>query len=638
MSTKKVKNLLERLMTLMVMVSLAFATACGDDGETGKEEPEPPQPPTPVVEVEIVVEQTAATWEDVEISFSITGAERYYAGVEPKSGYFADTVLGGVASESYPAYTESSYTGSITAFPAENDIQVTPETTYVVWVVAENPEGLYTKADIYTKEVTSGADEREPEVSIEQVSASFNDIQIKVEMLAVESYYAGYELTSSFSAEEIILYANEDTFSAHNKLSYEGSIRQFPSIGYLEIMPDTSYTVWVLPLGKEEPTVDDLVTCEVSSAALSAGGSIAVTAGEPVIDATTLEVQLSAEGAEMLYYNYCSLSEAATMLDAESRIHWLLTEGQNVAGTTVLLSAENLLDDTNYVVMALAIDGEGKYGSLFYKAYKTEKLPFNDMVITIDDAAVQVSEQEASFSWSVSGGRASSYIYFVGRTAYTMWNTTLGGSVESAQGYISLHPDEFETTSGTSLKLTGLKPGAEYIFLVMAVDREGMYSVADSYTFTTSGTPQNFIARYNEDGSTNAAWSAYGIPAISFGNSFQRAGIYRAVWKVATVEGLKVYTVVSNPEFVSLYYPTAREWAEKIVTGGEDLGATYYCDVDGNNERKQVTSTEVTDGEQYYIYPYATSTYMVYVVWEDAEGNLYEAYSELLPELETEEE
>ncbi len=630
MSTKKNQSFWRHLMAFTMLFSFAFVAACGDDGDT-ENTPNPPAPPV-TKEVEIQVEQTASSWEDVEISFSITGAARYYAGVEAKSTYFADTILSGVATETLSTYTTPTYEGSITGFPTENGLVVKPETTYVVWVVAEKTEGVYTKSDIYTCEVSSTADTREPEISIQMVSATYDDIQIKVEMSSVKSYYAGYEQSDLFSAEEIVLYAHEGSFSAYTKLSYEGSIRNFPAIGYIDIMPGTSYTVWVLPITDSgEFSVEDIVTCEMSSSELQPGGSIDVMASTPTITATSIEVQLSATGADLIYYNYCTLSEATSMLEVEQRVNWLLSEGKFVEGSSALLTANDLVDNSNYVVMALAVDGEGKYGSVYYKVYKTEKLPFNNMVVTIDEASAQISDNSAKISWSVEGGKAKNYLYFIGRTDYTTWNTTLGASVEMAQGYMSLHPEEFVTVTSSSVNLTDLKSGAEYIFLVMALDDEDYYSQAAAFTFSTSGTARNFIARYKADGSENPEWSAAGLPTVVFGDSFLKGQYYRLFWSVTPVAGTTAYTTAGSPGFVELYYNSPLEWAEKIVDGGEDIAFFHW---DGESATS-ADSTLVIEGQMNYQ-PYATAENRVYVTWIDSNGNLYEAIEVVLPDLEVE--
>lgn len=631
------RSIVGRMAALTTLCLLALTVACGDDGETTPDDkPLPPTPPTE--EVKITIEQLDASWDDITIKFSIEGAEAYYAGVETKGNYSADAILMGAATEAYKSYTDSSFQGSIALFPEPNDIQVKPETTYVVWAVALNKEGYYTKENIVSCEVSSTADTRAPEVSLEVTSTTFNDIQIKVEMESVKSYYAGCEPTALFSADDIILYANEQSYTSYTKLNYEGSICNFPSVGAMELAPDSSYTLWVLPINSEGTmTTDELFTLECATEPLMEGGALAVTAGEPVITASTIDVQLSADGALMLYYGYCSLKEAAEMTTTEQRVDWLLNSGQSVVASSVLVSASGLMAESNYIFMAIAVDGEGKYGSLFYQAYKTEKLPFNDMVVAIDESSVVVTSDQVTFSWAVESGSPKSYLCYFGRTDYTYWNEILGGSVATAQVYMSLNDNDpvLTTTTKTSHTFGNLKSGAEYIFLVMALDSKGVYSLADSYTFTTEGTPKGFVARYNADGSENAEWRAHGIPTVTFGNSFVRGGIYRVVWKVAPIEGLKVYTVVSKPSFVELYYASPREWVEKMVDGGEDLGVAYYCDVDGNNE-KVIASSLVTDADQYYIYPYADASYMVYVAWEDADGNLYEAVSTALPTIETE--
>lgn len=631
----KMRQFLGRTLALTALLTLALA--CGEDSTTGNETPTPPPTQEPT-EQTIEIEQTSTDlWDDIEISVSMEGVEAYYAGVVAKADYLNDNVLSAVASGDLKTYTQTSYQGSITAFPEKNDIEVEPETTYVVWVVPVK-DSYYSSSDIVKQEVTSSADLRKAEIEITTLSSTFNNVEIRVEMTSVKSYYAGYELTNNLLVDDILLLANNDGYNAYTSTSYQGLLTNFPTTTIDTLLPDTSYTIWVLPVPTSgEATAEDLVTYEVKTDALTSGGSVQITEGPTAFTPTRVEVTLLAEGATLLYYDFVTMEELKQVGSGDTALReWLFAKGESavISTGTFVASVDGLPDDTQVALMALAVDAEGRYGKIFYSLYRTEKLPFNEMIVTINEQSAVVTENSLEVSWSVEGGSAVGYLCFLGRTEYTYWNSILGGTVESAQAYMSLNPEEegLITSKTASLTNNELRPGAEYILLVMALDGEGYYSMADSYTFTTQGTAQKFIPRYLEDGSQNPAWSKYGLPTVTFGDCFIRQ-FYRIIWKTTPAEGTTAYSTPGKAEYIQTYYNSPLEWAEKVMLGGEDLGDIYLSEKDGSNNRISA-GTQVTDPDQYWIYPYGESSYKVYVTWTDSEGNLYEACSFDLPVIE----
>lgn len=98
------------------------------------------------------------TFNDAQVSFSIAGADAYYAGTVVKSETALEDVLYKVNNQIVePLTAPMEYAGSAFAFPAaEMNEGVTPasEQTYISWVIPVNEAGKYTDANIIYKEFT----------------------------------------------------------------------------------------------------------------------------------------------------------------------------------------------------------------------------------------------------------------------------------------------------------------------------------------------------------------------------------------------------------------------------------------------------------------------------------------------------
>lgn len=98
------------------------------------------------------------TFNDAQVSFSIAGADAYYAGTVLKTETALEDVLYKVNNQIVESLTAPmEYTGSAFAFPvAEMNEGVRPasEQTYVSWVIPVNETGKYTDANIIFEEFT----------------------------------------------------------------------------------------------------------------------------------------------------------------------------------------------------------------------------------------------------------------------------------------------------------------------------------------------------------------------------------------------------------------------------------------------------------------------------------------------------
>ena len=144
-------------------------------------------------------------------------------------------------------------------------------------------------------------------------------------------------------------------------------------------------------------------------------------------------------------------------------------------------------------MLAIAIDNDGRYGKLLEKTYRTDAIPYNEIIVEIDKDQ-EILRNTSSISWNVRGNNADGYRYIFRPTSGNLWQETLEQSVTTAQETMFMDPGLYyiEKTKDNSVTLSGLVKGTEYILIVTAVQDSGKGladpsskgSVADSWIFT----------------------------------------------------------------------------------------------------------------------------------------------------------
>ena len=334
-----------------------------------------------------------------------------------------------------------------------------------------------------------------PEVSIEQINSTFQSIKVKIKMENVSSFYCGIAKKTVFEKEfesgSLVSEAQYNTLytNASNSVLYEGSAFRFQKeLSDILIEPGQSYVMWILPhKDSGEYTADDFVYSEISTQKLKAGGTIEVTYSNLVIDMTSISMDVSAKGASIMY---------AAMLDDETMAHFDTDEelieyiiypgGPAVIfdGSSETLVRKQLNPDSNMTVVILPVNIMGVYGQLFTETFRTEAIPYNDLTVEIEESIVTENGQDI-IRWQTTDGEAASYRYIFKETGSYLWQNTLKGSTLRAQETMYLSPGLYyiEKTTGTSLTLNNCTRGTEYILVVTAVDKDGVSSISDSWTF-----------------------------------------------------------------------------------------------------------------------------------------------------------
>lgn len=431
------------------------------------------------------------------------GIEMFVYGVLPLSEYNEETLTAtitqklanGLWSGWEAPYHASSYYQTIEGSAAElYGQEMTPGEKYVLWAatVAREEAGWdynYTlSSEFYTQTFAQML------VTVETTNLAFNDITVKYSFLGFDRYFGSIVQKSYFDAESQLAYINdsyalgfgEPTSYANEQTSGQVSLAAFPCADISGILPNTSYVMWIIPIeeGKTAYTMNDMQVFEWTTPALQPGGEVAITAGEPTITTTSISTQLTATGAYAAYYHYYKTSE----LPADDALLNTLLYESNMVNAEEPEAAYNLTPGTPYTLVAIGVDSEGKYGQLYKFEYTTTAITYNDLKVTIDTAASELTSTNVKVVWSVSGGTAKEYIYYINRTSHSTWKNYMGQSAEGAAAYIALNPAMYTLKHTTATEATytvsSYYAGQPHVAVVVAVDENGVTSEAAVIEFT----------------------------------------------------------------------------------------------------------------------------------------------------------
>lgn len=335
-----------------------------------------------------------------------------------------------------------------------------------------------------------------PTVSIEQTSSTYKNISVSIKMENVNSFYCGiYEKKAFESTFRSGALAREAKYGVlyeakSDPMTYTGSAFSFQTeLKDVLIEPGQNYVMWILPY-KDNGTYDseDFVYTEIFTQKLKAGGTQTISYSDLFVDQTTISMTLSSEGATLIY---ASLVDGKTMSGLETKedmISYLISPGSPAViyeGNSETFERKQLSPGTKMTLLALPVNFSGMYGELFVKSFTTKTVPYNHLIVHIDESIAEENDKEY-IRWSVSEGEATGYRYILKETDSYLWTNTLHGSVKRTQETMFMTPDLYyiNKTSDNYVEVSGLVPGTEYILVVTATDENDTSSIADSWTFT----------------------------------------------------------------------------------------------------------------------------------------------------------
>lgn len=347
------------------------------------------------------------------------------------------------------------------------------------------------------------------------------DAEISVDVDGVNAVWAGTCLKSAEWLADVLYLVNnsiEDSLTVSGgKFHYEGLASEFSSVaGNREDMnPDTEYVSWVVPAlaGEYEYTEEDVFFTEVKTLGVTAGGSLQIELGTPVITPGTVSFPVSCEGASMVHYAYLSRITGSQYLDAENSEKYEQIKNAETFKYVKVKDGEDKVDalgtkltpNTNYYIYAVSVDEDGKYGQVQCKAVKTQIMSY-DNTITLSTEIMGITANKASIKVTSVGGDLSDYVYWFGNAMDPFWRdpSTCGHNRTTAQQYIALNPDDQNLRHGGLdeegvITFSGLDLETDYVFIILEKGDEGKYSKAACFEFKTLAADLGEIVRADTD-------------------------------------------------------------------------------------------------------------------------------------------
>lgn len=425
------------------------------------------------------------------------GVQKFAYGVSLSNDFNEESLLAEINDALYatgdiPAginITDSKINSTLSAiYGAELDT----ETAYVFWAIPalySEDKGYFVKKGMFQTFRVAPI-----KVEFDTPVTSLLDAEINMEIDGTSSMYAGTALKSDDLFENIVYQINNEIIEPMNAVNYSGPASGFPTedSNSIEFTPDTEYVVWVVPVedDKSTYTTNDIIFKEFKTNSIISGGTLQTTLGAPTVDKTSISIPMSSEGAELIYYAYLSKTEGDRYsgLDNDDKAELLFEHStcKSVRSSEAAGEISRVKPNTTMWLYALAVDRDGKYGTVNTKSATTDAVQYNSLSVTVDTP--EIGATKATFKITVSGGTASELIYWVGKTTDAFWanSSYLGASANTAQEYMACYPDDEnirramnsygEIAEDGTLVVDELNINTQYALMVLAKDENGLYS------------------------------------------------------------------------------------------------------------------------------------------------------------------
>lgn len=521
---------------------------------------------------------------------------------------------------------------SVTDYPLEQlslSTELVKGEQYVVWAVAVNVQGnwytgmTYEVGSIYSTPYLHGA----IELDETKTKLAFNDIEVTVKFDGVDKFFGFFgsmyqgeaptmddilsNLQESVKDDEYLTVDSEDGV-------FVGYPNDLVQSYYYTVDPNTSYYMWLVPRveGKTEYSAADIYYYEWTTPGFVSGGSLKVTDGEPTATYTQISVPLTAEKASAILHVWVESAKVSTIADKAA---YVLENGAivNGANTTSYSSRLTLKPGMDAVLLALAIDENGAYGELFEKTFTTKPIEYNEDVkfdLAIEGDVADAAKVKVTVTGAPEGAKFH-YKHML-KDSY-QWTNTWGGSEESASAYfVTAYTYSYTTLNALPedglIELTGLDFD-EYVFVISCstTDENGekVFSKAKVLEFERGLDFGTIVSAKDDNGNENADWAA--VKPVVTCTPGTIGDFCDISWTVSDMpEGWTGYTMLVESEYAANY------------ASDKDLLTFLFV-----GEYDWVSSYNLVNGESYYqTYLYANTSYDIYVVLVDPQGNYYAPY------------
>ena len=461
-------------------------------------------------------------------------------------------------------------------------------------------------------------------ISVEVTKCDFINLDISVQISGIDHYFADLVDLEYYSGPEELLYTINQQAQVgaaipnmYEDTPYVGSAVDF-NYSMCEILPGKKYMFYIIPYveGKtytEEDLENENYVRYFETDPLISGGNITVTAADYTPNSyNTISVDLSADGAYMMYYKFVE-SQYVSATNVEE----LINSGIIAIGDKCTARQNNISAGHTMTLLAVAVDEYGCYGDMFVQEYSTKPLSYNDITIGLEllsttdtEAVVKVTPSSSTATLKYYYGEADSYMW------YYNFGTDKAAISEACQlnSYAKSNLKNMTLTDGT-FTMTGLKVGNSYRLAVVAVETDGTYSMAEVLEFDIKMSLGEFVRAVDPmTGEANPLWEAAKPTIHDLTVEIHEFVVVN--WDLDVPEGYKVVkSVCYDPEYLASIVSPEDKVRHLL---GVDSWYGEYIETD-------VFDEPVAD--PYWATQGGVQGALIYVVIQDAQGNYYEPYT-----------
>lgn len=548
-----------------------------------------------------------------------TGA--YYAGVSKLSEFSPEAIVESLnANDRKQAHYEPLSTTIAELLGSEPE-----NTSYVVWCIDKYEYGLDPNDMIFETLVNV-------EVNFEVSDLTFEDAHIEVSVKGADSYYATVISKAEYNIQTVL--ENLAFGDAYEVLSgnYSGLLSEYGMVSDWmgdmpnEINPGTTYVALAVPVltGVSEYTEEDVYVQEIEIPAIAFGGNMTAAVGEVTADYTSVEAEISAsEGTYKVFANYISEENLGQYADDDAILAFLTSaSGIESADLPYTYSKTGLTSGAKGYIMAVAVDRAGKAGAITRQAANTDELVFSDVALTLDVAETGIMDATIS----VSGEGIVSYRYFnltPAQSSMYPYGGPSGVDLEGIENMLAINEyyaikkaEAADITAG--LELTDLTPNTTYHLYIVGVDASGNPTRMAETDYYVGIASDKFVAKDSE------RWTAMASEAPKISNIRINDVEVSQMTALPDDYALPVkYTVEAGTQcaryWVAVYNSSMIEGSfnDEITANIISNYRTRELSATGEIDHTTVEGSSTT-------YPYNKGYSYIYLIWQDAEGYIYE--------------
>lgn len=524
---------------------------------------------------------------------------------------------------------------------------------YVLWAVpvlctyvGETAEVLADEENMVTTEFTHLS------VELSDPVPSFDDANITVAMEEVTSYYAGTSFASETLQDDVLKKINSGSIKPVTEpFEYEGSAFTFPSplanAGIL-LNPGSEYCTWIVPVrdGRSVYVPEDMIYKDFTLKLIEKGGVATVADDGSEVDCVSIKVNLKHEKAKQIYYAFMTERTASRYPDNDLKADYVLKNGTmiSVADGTPVALIENLKPQTRMTLLAVAVDADGKYGTVMSETYQTKPIEYNAIKLTL--TAETIKDKMATIKIGYTGGLPTDYVYWVASENNKDWIATFDRSESAVAEYLCLCKDPEQdpllydsrnqvTIENGMISVRDLYGDTQYRLVVVAKDADGKPSKYRSLIFKTMSVDLGEIVKSDQqiwkdaknqikidwkedkfhEGEESAIY-AFDITVPSTHTAYIWC-ITESYFKENTSTQTIEQQIVDIEKYCSRKYDAGRTIYEEVAPGKfEHKIEPLWYDDNGKDHTGHLMNVY-----DYYVHGFPTNGFVTYFAQSHGEGN-----------------